>query len=186
MIDHVQKEKEEKEEKKDRKKWLLLLLLLLILIISITVTIWSLFFRSPSTLAPDYAPRQAEVNAKDIGDSGDKKLSQAKGGGAVSLTYTTQVKISLSQNKASLYFANPFKSNQDMVLMIMIKDTVIAQSGTISPGKQVETLALQKDAAKKLSPGGYNGNLKVLYYQPDTHEKTIVNTEIPVTITVEQ
>lgn len=43
-----------------------------------------------------------------------------------------------------------------------------------------------KDAAAQLTPGGYNGNFVVLYYQPDTHEKTIVNTEIPVNITVVQ
>lgn len=62
---------------------------------------------------------------------------------------------------------------------------MIAQSGTILPGKQIEKLDLLEDAAAKLQPGGYNGEFVVLYYQPDTHEKTIVNTEIPVNITVE-
>ena len=176
----VQKE----EEKKDKKKWLLLLLLLLILLISVSVTIWALFFRSTPTLAPDYAPRQQEHYAENIGDSDDQKLTQEEGGGAVSITCTTQVDISLSKNQAALYFANPSKSNQDMVLQIVVQDVVIAQSGTISPGKQIEKLNLLKNAAAKLSVGGYDGKFTVLYYQPDTHEKTIVNTEIPVNITV--
>lgn len=176
---------ERKEEKKSKKKWLLLLLLLLILLIAIGIGIWALFFRAAPTLAPDYAPRQEEQYAEDLGDSGDEKLTQAEGGGAVSLTYTTQVDISLSAEQATLYFANPSKSNQDMVLQIVVQDVVIAQSGTISPGKQVEKLDLLEDAAAKLAPGGYNGEFVVLYYQPDTHEKTIVNTEIPVNITVE-
>ena len=50
---------------------------------------------------------------------------------------------------------------------------------------QLDRLALLEEAVPMLSAGGYNGWFKVLYYQPDTHEKTIVNTEIPVNITVE-
>ena len=96
----------------------------------------------------------------------------------------TNVDIDLSKGIAELYFANPTKSNQDMVLQIVIKDVVIAQSGTISPGKQISRLDLLKEAPSMLSAGGYDGSFKVLYYQPDTHEKTIVNTEIPVHITV--
>ena len=130
-------------------------------------------------------PRQQEQHAEDIGDSDEEKLTQTQGGGAVSLTYTTQVSISLSSGQATLYFANPSKSNQDIVLQIVAQDVVLAQSGTISPGKQVETLELWEGVAAQLSPGGYNGRFVVLYYQPDTHEKTIVNTEIPVNITVE-
>lgn len=174
-----------KEEKKNKKWLLLLLLLLLLLIVAIGVTVWSLFFRAKPTLTPDYAPRQEEQYVKDIGDSGDEKLPQAKGGGAVSLTYTTKVTVDISGRMASLYFANPSKSNQDIVLQIIVQDVVIAQSGTISPGKQLDRLALLEEAVPMLSAGGYNGWFKVLYYQPDTHEKTIVNTEIPVNITVE-
>lgn len=174
-----------KEEKKNKKWLLLLLLLLLLLIVAIGVTVWSLFSRAKPTLTPDYAPRQEEQYVKDIGDSGDEKLPQAEGGGAVSLTYTTKVTVDLSDRMASLYFANPSKSNQDIVLQIIVQDVVIAQSGTISPGKQLDRLALLEEAVPMLSAGGYNGWFKVLYYQPDTHEKTIVNTEIPVNITVE-
>ncbi|MBC8543968.1 hypothetical protein [Bianquea renquensis] len=176
---------ERKKEEKSRTKWLLLFLLLLLLIASISITIWALFFRRVPTLAPDYAPRQEEPYAEDMGDDSDEKLTQVEGGGAVSLTYTTEVHIVLSEERATLYFANPSKSNQDMVLQILVQDVVIAQSGTILPGKQIEKLDLLEDAAAKLQPGGYNGEFVVLYYQPDTHEKTIVNTEIPVNITVE-
>lgn len=177
---------ERKGESKGKKKWLLiLLLLLLILAIAVGVTIWALFFRSEPTLAPDYAPRQEERYAEDIGDDGDQKLDQAEGGGAVSLTYTTQVNVDLSEEQATLFFANPSKSNQDMVPRIVVQDVVIAQSGTISPGKQIEKLDLLEETAAKLQTGGYNGQFVVLYYQPDTREKTIVNTEIPVNITVE-
>ena len=113
------------------------------------------------------------------------KVTWSLTGGAVSLTYTTQVTISLAEGQASLYFANPSRPNQDIVLQIVVQDVVLAQSGTISPGKQVTTLELLEGAADQLSAGGYNGEFVVLYYQPDTHEKTIVNTQIPVNITVQ-
>ena len=128
----------QKQDNNGNKKWILLLLLLLLLLLAaVSVTIWALFFRSAPTLSPDYAPRQNEQYAEDIGDNDDSKLTQSEGGGAVSITYTTNVDIDLSKGIAELYFANPTKSNQDMVLQIVIKDVVIAQSGTISPGKQI-------------------------------------------------
>ena len=62
---------------------------------------------------------------------------------------------------------------------------ILAQSGKLSPGKQLDTLELLEGAASRLQPGGYNGQFVVLFYQPDTGEKTIVNTEIPVDVTVQ-
>lgn len=168
-----------------RKKTVLIVVLLLLLCACIAIAVWALFFRSGPELAPDYAP-DAEVHATDIGDAGADKLAQPDGGGAVSLTYSTEVSVDLSDAQAHLTFANPSKSNQSMVLQIIVQDTVVAQSGTIEPGKQVDTLDLLDGAAQELSAGGYDGTLLVLYYQPDSGEKATVNTEIPVNITVEE
>lgn len=164
---------------------ILILLLLLITAIAVGVTVWALFFRDTSpALAPDYAPRQEEANAEPIGDETDEKLEAEEGGGAVSLSYSDQVSISLSGGTASLFFANPTKSTQDMVLQLVIQDEVIVQSGLLKPGNQVTALELLDGEAEKLSAGGYDGKFAVLYYDPDTGEKAVVNTEIPVEITV--
>ena len=93
--------------------------------------------------------------------------------------------VDLSDKQAMLLFANPGKSNQDMVIQIIIQDVVICQSGTLTPGHQVKTLDLQDGAEKLLTAGIYEGKFNVLYYHPETGEKAIVNTEIPVTITVQ-
>lgn len=164
---------------------LLISILLVITVVALCVTVWALFFRDTGpALAPDYAPQEEEQHAETIpGDEGEK-LDTPEGGGSVSLTYSRDVEISLSNETASLYFANPGKSNQDMVLQIVIQDQVIVQSGTLKPGNQVTTLSLIDGMAKKLSAGTYEGNFAVLYYHPETGEKAIVNTEIPVTITV--
>ena len=170
----------QQEDKKKKKKLLIFLILFILLDIILLVVLLG----TRTTLAPDYAPVNEEKYAEDIGDDGDKKLDQTEGGGAVSLSYSTDVDISLDKKLATLFFANPSKSNQDMVLQIVVHDVVVAQSGTISPGKQIGKMDLLSSGARKLQAGGYDGKFVVLYYQPDTHEKTIVNTDIPVKITV--
>ena len=172
------------EKKKNKSKWLILLLLLITLI-AVVISVWALFFRSRgSALTPDYAPVEEEKNAESIeGDSGDK-LKSPQGGGSVSISYSTDVSIDLSEKSAGLYFANPSKSNQDMVVQVVIQDTILVQSGSLKPGNQVTKLNLLEGAEKKLSPGGYDGKLVILFYDETTGEKAVVNTEIPVTIMV--
>lgn len=157
-----------------------------ITVLSIGVTIWALFFREPDViLTPDYAPRGEEINAVPIpDDTGGEKMEAEEGGGAVSITYGSSVSIILSNKTAALLFANPGKSTQDMVVQVVIQDTILVQSGRITPGTQVTTLDLLEDAEKMLSPGGYEGKLVILYYDQESGEKAIVNTEIPVTISV--
>lgn len=165
----------------------IIMILCIITAAAIAVTIWALFFRNTSPeLAPDYAPQQEEENAEAIPGDNAEKMETPEGGSAVSISYSKEVKISLSDETALLYFANPGKSNQDMVLQISIQDEVVVQSGTIKPGNQVSQLKLLNDEAGKLSPGGYDGKFIILYYDPDTGEKAVVNTEIPVTITVNE
>ena len=47
------------------------------------------------------------------------------GGGAVSLTYSKDVSVNLSDKNIDLMFANPATSTADMALQLVIKDTVI-------------------------------------------------------------
>lgn len=159
--------------------------LLLITAAAMSVTVWAVFFRKPQTmLAPDYAPIEQEANAQTIeGDSGDK-MSAPKGGGSVSLSYSNKVSIDLSEKVAALSFSNPGKSTQDMVLQITVQDVVLVQSGTLSPGNRITKLDLPDGIDKQLAPGGYEGMFKIFYYSPETGEKAMVNTQVPVSITV--
>ena len=170
--------------KKDNSKWLILLLLL-ITVAAVCVTIWALFFQETGpVLAPDYAPQEMEQHAESIPNDSDEKLDAPEGGSSVSLTYSNKVTIDLSDKTASLYFANPGKSNQDMLLQISVQDTVILQSGILNPGQQVKLLDLLEGSEEKLAEGGYEGKFVVHYYDQITGEKAMVNTEIPITINV--
>ena len=161
-------------------------ILLCITFVAVGITVWALFFRDSSspTLTPDYAPQEMEHNAETIPDDTGDKMENPEGGGAVSLTYSNEVTIDLSDKAAAIYFANPGKSNQDMVIQIAIQDTIILQSGTLSPGNQVKLLNLLEGAEDMLQPGGYEGKFIVLYYDQTSGEKSMVNTEIPITINV--
>ena len=175
------------QNKKMNKTTIVVAVLALITVAAVCITVWALFFRDSGgqqVLAPDYAPQQKEENAETIPDDTGEKMENPEGGGAVSLTYSNEVKIDISDKAAAVYFANPGKSNQDMVLQVVIQDTVILQSGTLKPGNQVKLLNLLEGAEKMLQPGGYEGKFVVLYYDPISGEKSMVNTEIPITINV--
>lgn len=175
-------------EKGGKRTGLLIAILSAVTAVAVCITIWAVFLREKDNgtiLAPDYVPTE-DQNAETIpGDSGEK-MEQPEDGGSISLSYAKEVTVDLSEGTADLYFANPGKSNLDMVLQIVIQDTVIAQSGALKPGNQVTLLELPENMAKKLSAGVYEGLFNVLLYHPETGEKAIVNTEIPITITVNE
>ena len=180
MSKHVNQESNRK-----KKRWMLaaLIVLLLLLITSCSVTIWSIFFRDTTpTIAPDYAPQEIEPNATPTPDTGKDKLEQVQGGGSVSIQYTTEVRVDLSEQMVYLSFTNPQESNQDMVLQVIVKGKVIAQSKLIPPGNALSQLPLLKSA--ELSPGGYDGKFTAAYYY-ESGEKAIVQTDIPLIVKVE-
>ncbi|MBU5479843.1 hypothetical protein [Blautia sp. MSJ-19] len=172
------------KDKKSKTK-ILILLLILVTVVSIVITVWAVFFRNTSPiLAPDHAPQTTEENAEKMKDDGTEKMEAEEGGGAVSITYANEVTIDLKGKKAILLFANPQKSIQNMVVQLVIDNTVIVQSDILEPGNQVRELDLPDNAEKQLVKGGYDGKFVVSFYDPDSGEKASVNTEIPVSVTV--
>ena len=170
------------ERAKNTTAIVLILAVLLAIGIALAVILWP-SEGGNTILTPDYALEEDE-NAQTIPNDDGEKMEKPEGGGSVSITYAKEVDIDLTNRIADLIFANPGKSNMDMVLQIIIQDTVVAQSGTLKPGKQIVTLEIPEETAKKLSEGIYEGKFNVLFYDPVTGEKSIVNTEIPITITV--
>ena len=165
-----------------------LVIVLLITVVAIGVAVWALFLReAPDTgdvnLAPDYAPLETEKNAEDMPGGGDK-LDAPQGGGSVSVSFTTDVAIDISEKKSVLNFGNPHESTHDMLVQIVIQDTVLAQSGRLTPGHKVSQLDLLDGAEKKLQAGVYTGKIVVFFYDAETGEKASVNSDFPVDIQV--
>ncbi len=175
------------EEKKKKKRWLLLLLLLLLLLIAGGTSALTLHFwgakKSAASSAP--IPPKIEANAETIaGASSAQKLEAPKGGGAVSLTYSKSVRLNLAQKKAFLVFGNPASSNQEAMVRLEIQNTVILQSGSLTPGTKVTELNLAQGAEKKLTAGTYDGKFVVSFYDRASGRWAKLNAEIPVTVTV--
>lgn len=139
------------------------------------------------SLSPDYPAPPAEAGAEDI-EENEEKLDAPAGGGAVGLVYSDEVVIDLSDKTATLRFDNPSRSTQNVALQLLIQDTVVFETGTLAPGKRITSVALKEGAAELLSAGVYSSNAKfvVYFYDPVTNERAVVNSEIAVTVTVQQ
>ena len=168
----------------DRRAKLCLILAVILAVLALLVALWALFFRNPaSDPTPDVAP-PVEDNILPTDEDDQEKLPQAQGGGAVNITYSDQVSLSLSEGTVTLQFMNPVRSNQSMVLQVTLQEEIIAQSGSLPPGSQINTLSLIQELS--LAPGSYQGTFHVLFYNTDDGSRALVSTEIPITITVSQ
>ena len=164
-------------------KWLIIILSVGIVICT-GVTIWAVFFRGGDDISPDYPPQGIESNQTPIDGDDSGKLESPEGGGAINVTYGTAAKVDLSEKTVTVYYANPNASNQNVSILIMVNDLVVAKSDLITPGNQVSKLELQKEAASRLQVGGYNAELVVRAYDPESGEKAMVDTKGELTLTV--
>ena len=164
-------------------KWLIIILSVGIVICA-GVTIWAVFFRGGDDISPDYPPQGIESNQTPIDGDDSGKLESPEGGGAINVTYGTAATVDLSEKTVTIYYANPNASNQNVSILIMVNDLVVAKSDLITPGNQVSKLELQKEAASRLQVGGYNAELVVRAYDPESGEKAMVDTKGELTLTV--
>ena len=172
-----------------RKAKIVIAVLSIAIILCICVTIWALFFRKADSpaLIPDYAPGKIEENAEPIADEGDvSKIDAPEGGGAIGIQYANEAFIDLSDNTAYLQYVNPGRSTHGTVLCIEIQGEIIARSGLILPGHRLRVLSLFDDASKRLSPGGYNAQFRILSYDPESGEKSMLDALADVYITVRE
>lgn len=164
---------------------ILLLLLLIILCIVTTICVWILC-RKP-VITPDYAPQDIEINVEQYEDANDDKMEAPQNGGAIRVQYSKDVKIDLSEKLAYIDYKNPSKSTHDIILQIIVKDEVIAQSGTIPPGYKLEKLELLSEVSDRLTEGIYkDAKFKILSYNPETREKAMIDAEVIVDVTVQE
>lgn len=175
---------ENTNEQKQKRQNILIILLIIGMAICMAVTVWAVFFRQVDTLSPDYPPQGVETGQTPIEDDDSSKIDSPDGGGAINVTFGTTATASLSGQTVSLYYANPNASNQNVSVLVMVEDLVVAKSELITPGHQLTQLTLEKEAAQKLQVGGYNAELVVRAYDPVSGEKAMVDTKGEITLTV--
>lgn len=172
----------------ERKYKIVIVILLIVTAVSILIAAAALHGReravktadSSSTL--DYAPVPIADNALPIAEKSDDSDKDETGGSKVSLVYSDVVELSLESKTADIMFQNPDKSNQDIMLDLTIDGKVIASSGRIPVGYQIDKL--ENVDTDKLVQGTYEGKFQLTYYDSSTAEKSVVGSEIPVKIVV--
>ena len=157
----------------------------IVLIILCVIFIVFLIIKNSKKLTPDYAPGTIDVNAIKEKDS-DKKMPVTSGGGAVRILYSNVISVDTKNKELKLYFKNPNSSRESIVLEVIIlqgkEEYVIAKSELLPPGYTLYNLGL--NSKNKLPKGGYKGKFRITYYNEETGEKEILNTEIEASVEV--
>ena len=166
----------------DRRSKTYLILATVVALLAICVAVWALFFRAPEAPAdPEISP-VADEHLTPTDDGDDEKMPQAEGGGAVNITYSNEVTISLADAAATVQITNPTRSNQSMLIQLMIQDVKVGQSGTIPPGNQLAVIPLNENIT--IEPGSYDGKFQLLFFDVKTNQQANLTTSIPVTIRI--
>lgn len=182
MSEEMNQKVKDKEEEKEKKRKLLIVLLIIGIVICLIVTIWALFFRDGGD--PDYPPLGIEANQIPVDDDNSNKLESPVGGGAINVTYGTTATVSLSNGTVTLYYANPNASNQNVTIALNVGDLTVAKSELINPGNKVTELKIEENAKSMLKVGGYNAELVISAFDPDSGEKAMVDTKGELTLKV--
>lgn len=177
-----------------RLRMVALLLLIVVILLALRVGWFKKDKDDKVVIPPDFPLIDIDPNSKPTGDNQDK-FTASQGGGAVAMSYSDKVGYDMSTGAVTLSFANPGSSTQAMVLQIIVyggvnEDTgkpaeyLLAESGILPPGYYVEQIKATVEEGVTLTTGVYSGVMRVLFYNEQTGEKAIVNTDIPVNITV--
>lgn len=167
------------KEPKDKRNRLLALLVVLGAL-ALGVVVGALLFSRSAPLPPDRAPER-DPNAVPY----EEATSQGGGGGgSVTLRYQATAEIDLAAGSVSLVFVDPPSSDQGMVIQLLIQGEVLAESGLLPPGSALYALELLPGAAERLQPGDYDGSFLVSYYDPESGQRSALQTEAKITVTV--
>lgn len=151
---------------KDKQKKRLALLALLLLLLIAAFALYN-----QQTTAPK-SPQTEETK------NSEKKLEAPKGGGAVSLSYTKLVEVSLNDQTAKLMFHNPEKSVNELSFEIVYQDEagdkhILAKSDILAPGDKVTELPLAQ--TENLIAGNYNAQYELTFYDEKHNEVSAIN-----------
>ena len=173
----------EVRKKVDRKN-LLIACLLVITAAAVVTAVWALWFRDNDSAQ---SLQQLEPSQMPMPNDPGGELEQTEGGGAVNLTYSPEVMINLSESRADFYFANPSRSNQDVIVSLQIGGVTVFRTGRITPGNFVEKQDIPAEAAARLKLGLYDAEFLVWFNDADSGEQAMLETVLSdVVVTVEE
>ena len=139
-------------------------------------------------LEPDYAAIDIDENAVPMAEPEQEEAPLVKqGGGSVTISFQDNITYHPATGQLTLFYQNPRASTHNVVVQVLLtrdgSEYLLAQSGVLQPGFEISSLRAA-DGAPTVSPGGYNGKLRLLFYDTQSGERAMVDTDIPCTVTV--
>lgn len=130
---------------------------------------------------PDNPLPVIDPNLTPIEDDTSEKVSSEDGGGSVSLIYTKNADVNLATETAKIYYKNPNSSNHDVVIELYIVSNgehyFLGKSGLIPAGNALFELSIA-DREVELKAGEYEGLYRLSFYNPETGERAVVDSNI--------
>ena len=178
--------------KKSRVFFLLILLGLLAGLLILGALLWKPA-STPSQggqviIQPDHPLPPLDDNSEKLEDDDSQKADAPEGGGSLSMIYTLDATLDLSEKAIGIYFKNPNASSHNVTVDFYIisggSEYLIAQSGLLEAGYGLTKMTLL-DNAPALQEGLYTGLYRLHCYDPLTGEQAMVVPSITgVSITV--
>ena len=142
----------------------------------------------PAPPAPENPLPVIDPNVVPNEDDTSEKTPLEGGGGSVSLIYTKKAEIDLATEKATIYYKNPNSSNHDIVIELYIVSDgnmyLLGRSGLVPAGNAIYELSVEQREAD-IKAGQYEGLYRISFYNPETGERAIVDSNIEgVTVVV--
>ena len=136
----------------------------------------------PIPMTPNESYEQLDPGIEPFPEQPDQPVQQLPVGSRVaSFVCEEQLRADLAGQVAELMFANPRRSEQNMVIEVTVREVTVARSGRIEPGYRITSLPLLADHT--LTQGIYAAQIKIYLYDPTGGEQTM-QTSVPVTLTV--
>jgi hypothetical protein len=147
---------------------------------------------SPIDSDPNQQPATETVSNTDFETSSEKTTETGEDtppqlAHSLNFTLNETVYVYTSTRDCILNFVNPSGNTNNLVLELSIEDadgnrTVIAKSGAILPGYRLQSMTLNEDV--QLDAGSYSGYITLCPYDTSTNNKSMVETELPVSLVV--
>ncbi len=147
------------------------------------------FLTIPAAKAIDqpYAPVVPDHDQIIIKDD-EAKEEDSSGTNSLSFRFNETVRIDSKTGNCYLDFRNP-SNNPNMLVVSLYADneseTLIAESGAINPGYGLSYLKLNKDGYAAVKSGVRKGHVLITAYSKETNDKAMVDSELPVQLTIE-
>lgn len=126
----------------------------------------------------DYPQLEFDLNAERIDIDEDTTAS----GEEVMIVAGQSATIYVNSGTADIYYVNPVSNQSNTQVALQVGDKIVAESGLLEPGYGLTELTdVHTDG---LEYGQTDGCLIIYTYDRETGQRSIIDNEIPLTVTV--